>query len=671
MDILFENGTIRTLERNSPDAQALLVRNGRIAAVGGRTAVEDQTGIDVRRVDLAGRTLLPAFLDAHSHFTAVANQFLQVSLEGCTSWADMQDRIRDYIRRERIPAGQWVTAQGYDHNLLSERRHPDRLCLDAAAPDNPVVICHQSGHMGVFNTAALERLGVTAQTPAPAGGVIGRENGTLTGYMEENAFLEFQKRVPMRPLESFLAAYRKAQDLYASYGITTVQEGLLRRELVPLYQALLADGSLKLDVVAYGDPEGAEAARQAFPESVRQYHRRFKLGGYKMFLDGSPQGRTAWLRRPYQGEQEYRGYGTLTDAEVLDMVRRAGTDGMQLLAHCNGDAACAQYLAALDAAAREGVDLAALRPVMIHAQLLGRDQLPEVRRLGVIPSFFVAHVYHWGDVHLENLGPGRAEAISPAGSAAEQGIPFTFHQDAPVIRPDMLETVWCAVNRVTRQGRVLGREERVDVRTALEAVTVHAAYQYFEETDKGTLAPGKQADLVILDRMLPSMDGITVLQEARKNHVSTPVIMLTALGELQDKLTGLKGGADDYMVKPFAFEELLARIQCMVRRPGRWEDTAVLSLGDLIFDPESGRLEGNGKECTLSKREGALLELMLRNAGQTLPREVILNRVWGADSEVEDGNLDNYIHFLRRRLKSVRSTLNLKTVRGIGYLLEN
>ena len=481
---------------------------GMIAAVGGRTAVEDQTGIDVRRVDLAGRTLLPAFLDAHSHFTAVANQFLQVSLEGCTSWADMQDRIRDYIRRERIPAGQWVTAQGYDHNLLSERRHPDRLCLDAAAPDNPVVICHQSGHMGVFNTAALERLGVTAQTPAPAGGVIGRENGTLTGYMEENAFLEFQKRVPMRPLESFLAAYRKAQDLYASYGITTVQEGLLRRELVPLYQALLADGSLKLDVVAYGDPEGAEAARQAFPESVRQYHRRFKLGGYKMFLDGSPQGRTAWLRRPYQGEQEYRGYGTLTDAEVLDMVRRAGTDGMQLLAHCNGDAACAQYLAALDAAAREGVDLAALRPVMIHAQLLGRDQLPEVRRLGVIPSFFVAHVYHWGDVHLENLGPGRAEAISPAGSAAEQGIPFTFHQDAPVIRPDMLETVWCAVNRVTRQGRVLGREERVDVRTALEAVTVHAAYQYFEETDKGTLAPGKQADLVILDR-----DPLAVPQE--------------------------------------------------------------------------------------------------------------------------------------------------------------
>ena len=175
MDILFTNGIIRTMERDRPASQALLVRDGRIAAVGDRAAAEDRAGAEVRRIDLAGRTLLPAFLDAHSHFTAVANQFLQVPLEGCTSWADLQARVRDYIRRERIPAGQWVTAQGYDHNQLAERRHPDRTCLDAAAPENPVVICHQSGHMGVFNTAALERLGVTEQTPAPAGGVIGHQ----------------------------------------------------------------------------------------------------------------------------------------------------------------------------------------------------------------------------------------------------------------------------------------------------------------------------------------------------------------------------------------------------------------------------------------------------------------------------------------------------------------
>ena len=177
-------------------------------------------------------------------------------------------------------------------------------------------------------------------------------------------------------------------------------------------------------------------------------------------------------------------------------------------------------------------------------------------------------------------------------------------------------------------------------------------------------------DLVILDRMLPSMDGITVLQEARKNHVSTPVIMLTALGELQDKLTGLKGGADDYMVKPFAFEELLARIRSIMRRPGKWGDLGLLKLGDVSFDPECGRLSKGEKECTLSKRESTLMEVFLRNPGQVLPRTLLLSRVWGLESDVEDGNLDNYIHFLRRRLHAIDSSLQLKTIRGVGYQME-
>lgn len=177
-------------------------------------------------------------------------------------------------------------------------------------------------------------------------------------------------------------------------------------------------------------------------------------------------------------------------------------------------------------------------------------------------------------------------------------------------------------------------------------------------------------DLVILDRMLPSMDGISVLKEARRTHVSTPVIMLTALGELNDRLTGLNCGADDYMVKPFAVEELLARIRCLMRRPGKWDDSALLRLGDVSFDPDSSRLSKGPKECTLSRREGALMEVFLRNPGQTLTRATLLNRVWGMDSDVEEGNLDNYIHFLRRRLRSVDSTLALKTIRGVGYQME-
>ncbi|MFR3766955.1 MAG: response regulator transcription factor [Blautia sp.] len=178
-------------------------------------------------------------------------------------------------------------------------------------------------------------------------------------------------------------------------------------------------------------------------------------------------------------------------------------------------------------------------------------------------------------------------------------------------------------------------------------------------------------DLVILDRMLPHMNGIEVLKEARSRQIRTPVLMLTALGELNDRLTGLNGGADDYMVKPFAFEELLARIRCLLRRPAVYQDSVKsISLGDVSFVPETRTLSSREKTCTLSSREGELMEVFLRNPGQTLPRQLLLSRVWGLEADVEEGNLDNYIHFLRRRLKTVESTLQIRTVRGIGYQLE-
>ena len=178
-------------------------------------------------------------------------------------------------------------------------------------------------------------------------------------------------------------------------------------------------------------------------------------------------------------------------------------------------------------------------------------------------------------------------------------------------------------------------------------------------------------DLVILDRMLPHMNGIEVLKEARSRQIRTPVLMLTALGELNDRLAGLNGGADDYMVKPFAFEELLARIRCLLRRPAVYQDSVKsISLGDVSFVPETRTLSSREKTCTLSSREGELMEVFLRNPGQTLPRQLLLSRVWGLEADVEEGNLDNYIHFLRRRLKTVESTMQIRTVRGIGYQLE-
>lgn len=179
----------------------------------------------------------------------------------------------------------------------------------------------------------------------------------------------------------------------------------------------------------------------------------------------------------------------------------------------------------------------------------------------------------------------------------------------------------------------------------------------------------KAHDIILLDRMLPGLDGLSILEQTRRERIMTPILLITALGEIADRVTGLESGADDYIVKPFAFEELLARIRSVLRRPARLENAELLSFGDIQFNCRTKKLTGRQTTISLSKREGALLELFLKNPGQTLPRDLILTRVWGPYAEIEDGNLDNYIHFLRRRLKTVQSSLAITTIRGVGYSL--
>ena len=487
---LYFGGPIVTLEEPQY-AQALVERGGRIAYVGNREEAERLAGPGARRVDLEGRALLPAFVDPHSHLLACAYARLQVPLGECAGWGEIADRLSRHVQERGIQPGEWVKGTGYDQNALAEGAAPDRFCLDRACPHNPVVIQHASGHAGVFNTLALERLGAL-------NGDCGLERdgqGELTGRGEENPFLDLLGRIPMDGLEDVLRAFQGAQEEYASHGITTAQEGLLQPVMAPVYQEILRRGLLYLDVNAYVPPADYDRLRGQFAQGVSASPGIFRAAGMKIFLDGSPQGGTAWVREPYAGGG--CGTSTMTDGQVLSAFRQALDRDAQLLAHCNGDRAAEQYLTLLAQAEREaGKKLC--RPVMIHAQLLGLDQLERVKALGVIPSFFVAHVYHWGEIHVKNFGLDRAGRISPAGSALARGIPFTFHQDSPVIPPDMLETIWCACVRRTKAGRVLGAEERIPVEAALRAVTQTAALQYGLERELGTLRPGKRADFVLL-----------------------------------------------------------------------------------------------------------------------------------------------------------------------------
>ena len=487
---LYFGGPIVTLEEPRY-AQALVERGGRIAYVGDREEAERLAGPGASRVDLEGRALLPAFLDPHSHLLACAYARLQVPLGECAGWGEIADRLSRHVQERGVQPGEWVKGTGYDQNALAEGAAPDRFCLDRACPNNPVVIQHASGHAGVFNTLALELLGALNRDC----GLERDGQGELTGRGEENPFLDLLGRIPMEGLEDVLRAFQGAQEEYASHGIATAQEGLLQPVMAPVYREILRRGLLYLDVNAYVPPADYDRLRGQFAQGVSASPGIFRAAGMKIFLDGSPQGGTAWVREPYAGGG--CGTSTMTDGQVLSAFRQALDRDAQLLAHCNGDRAAEQYLTLLAQAEREaGKKLC--RPVMIHAQLLGLDQLERVKALGVIPSFFVAHVYHWGEIHVKNFGLDRAGRISPAGSALAWGIPFTFHQDSPVIPPDMLETIWCACVRRTKTGRVLGAEERIPVEAALRAVTQTAALQYGLERELGTLRPGKRADFVLL-----------------------------------------------------------------------------------------------------------------------------------------------------------------------------
>ena len=241
-------------------------------------------------------------------------------------------------------------------------------------------------------------------------------------------------------------------------------------------------------------------------------------------MDGSPQGKTAWLTKPYENEKEYKGYPIHGNDELKKYICLALDKKQQLLAHCNGDAAAEQYISMFEQALRERKEKNIYRAVMVHAQLVRKDQLERMADMGMIPSFFVAHTYYWGDIHLKNFGEKRGSRISPVKDAVELKMKYTFHQDTPVVPPDMMRTVSCAVNRVSRTGQSIGENQRISVLEALKAITSYGAYQYFEENDKGTIEKGKYADFVVLDKNpleteKENLADIKVLMTIKENKV--------------------------------------------------------------------------------------------------------------------------------------------------------
>jgi len=529
-----------------PLAEAVAVRSGRIVAVGSEVDVMAGAGNGTRVVDLQGRTMLPGLVDSHGHAYLVGLQSTTANLlpppDGAGSdIAALQVLLSEWaeLNPEFVEKIGWIVGFGYDDSQLAEGRHPTRQELDAVSSDYPVVIIHQSGHLGVANSRALALAGITADTSDPKGGVFRREAGSNqpNGVMEEYAFFQVLFNLFSRfddEMNENLVV--EGTRFAASFGYTTVQEGRANQTSIDAIRRVAEKGGLSVDLVAYPDMLELESITPSL-----EYTNRFRIGGAKLTIDGSPQGKTAFLTEPYfippEGETEdYRGYAAISRETAAQSVDKAFANGWQILVHANGDAATDLFIEAVRSARQKYPDVRN-RPVLIHGQVLRKDQVAALKELNIFPSLFPMHTYYWGDWHRESvLGPVRAENISPTGWILEQGMMFGSHHDAPVALPDSMRVLSATVTRRSRTGDILGPIHRVPVATALKALTIWPAWQHFEEGEKGSIEPGKLADFVILsDNPLSvpedELDGLVVLETIKEgvSIYTRPAVAVSAM----------------------------------------------------------------------------------------------------------------------------------------------
>lgn len=533
---IYFNGDIITVNKNNDVAEAILIEDGLVKAVGSNEDILTLSDEQTEKINLKGKTMLPGLIDPHGHIVAIAQTLMILNFSECSSKEELLAIIEDKLKNNPPKEGEWIIGFGYDNTKFEGEEHPTKFDLDRVSPHIPVFISHASGHIAITNSIALEKMGYVGEDyEVPEGGVVRTvtpDSKEPNGVLEENACLDPEKKkvIPNASFETLMDAISKAQAIYAGYGITTAQDASVDKNIHELLMAAANANRIKIDIVGQAVQQVTFDLLKDEGTPKREYINHYKLLGGKTWLDGSPQGKTAWLTKPYyevpEGEDgDYCGYGTQTDEEVTAYFKGCIERNLQVNVHTNGDAAADQFIRCYKKALEEVGQKQDLRPVMVHAQTVREDQLDEMKALGIIPTFFLDHIWFWGDYHYESVfGPERANCLSPAASALRRGMNFTLHQDPPVKMPNQILAIHNAVNRKTQKGRVLGEDQRLSVMDAIRAVTINGAYQYFEEGIKGSLEEGKYADLVILDKNplqveVDQIKNIQVLETIKQGEV--------------------------------------------------------------------------------------------------------------------------------------------------------
>ncbi len=504
---LFFNGHILSMD-NHQEYEAVLTENGKIIGTGSLQAMETLANGQATKIDLKGNTMVPGFIDGHSHISMDAESSLLVDLTPANSVPELLEIIQkayDNIPVADRRADQFLIGTGYHNSSYPNQEQPTAQELDAISPVMPIALGNDSGHSGVYNTAALRYFGITDDVVAKPGEVYGRYpdgplKGKLNGFVAENSYWDLQPKTPQPSVQLCVDQMKDTQLTYLAAGITFGHSGMVSQRVFDILSTAAQQKKLMFPIVGYVQQAATPKLFAAHPE-YHDYNNNFKLGGIKLFVDGSPQQRTAWMTTPYlTGPANNYGTSRHTDQEIYDILKTSLVDyKTTVIIHNNGDAAAQAIIDNL-LKIKKDFGLTDLRRLcFIHDQFMRPDQIQSLKDLGVTLSFFVTHIYEWGDIHITNTGFEKAQYISACKSALDNHIPFSFHDDTPVLQPDYMMAMYCAVNRKTKSGVQLAESEKITPYDALYAITMNAAYQYYEENNRGSITTGKVANFVILD----------------------------------------------------------------------------------------------------------------------------------------------------------------------------
>jgi predicted amidohydrolase YtcJ len=520
-DLIITGGPIVTMEGDQPaTAEAIVVDDGRIIFVGSKVEALRQQGEGTVLKDLAGKTLMPGFIDGHAHAQQFGMQAVGANLlappDGTVNTMDdLVARLKTFAAGPDVAITGWIFGVGYDDALLG--RHPTREDLDEVSTTVPVMATHISAHFAAVNTLGLKMIGYDASTPNPEGGVIRREadGKTPNGVLEELAAIPHMlKALGPTTQEGKDYFLNRGLEMAKSYGHTTANEGRMFGPMHGDLQNAANRGLLDIDVTGWMDYTGRAELDKGFSAS---YANHYRLAGLKVTLDGSPQGRTAWRTVPYlippDGQQPgYQGYPAIPDTKQVEAyLDEAFGKGWPVKVHANGDAAIDQLFEALKpVVAKHGVKPGQV--MLIHGQFIRPDQVQQLKSLGIFPSMFPMHTFYWGDWYKQIVGPEQAARISPMRSILNTGLHATSHTDAPVALPNLMQVVWATVNRTSRSGTIVGPDERVTPYEAMKMITLWGAEQFGEQAMKGSIKEGKLADFVVLSGNPLTVDPATINQ---------------------------------------------------------------------------------------------------------------------------------------------------------------